>query len=151
MDSGERVQSSFPSRAQRTGSTPKHQRNCPLAAALWATVYIFENSQRLHTVTRAHFGEVGRVTSKLVASQKGAGNQSQHLLGRSPVSNREFWRELEEDFSAIHLSTGGLVGPRRAGRKAQAAHLYVHSCVHTDYFRTTAAQSPRMPMKAEGR
>lgn len=102
-------------------------------------------------MTRAHFGEVGRVTSKPVASQKGAGNQSQHLLGCSPVSNREFWRELEEDFSAIHLSIGGLVGPAEQGGRIKQHNLYVHSCVHTDYFKTTAAQSPRMLMKAVGR
>ena len=141
MDSGERVQSSFPPRARRTGSTPKHQRICPLAAALWATVYIFENSQRLHTVTRAHFGEVGRVISKPVASQKGAGNQSQHLLGCSRVSNREFWRELEEDCSAIHLSIGGLVGPRRAGRKDQAAQFVCSLlCAHRLFQNNSSAK-----------
>lgn len=137
MDSGERVQSSLPHRA-----TPEHQRNCPLAASLWATVYIFEDPQRLRRVTRAHFEEAGRATSEPVPSQKGAGNQSQHLLGCSPVSNREFWRELKEDFSAIHLSTGGPVGPCRAGMKDQAAQfVFSLLCAHRLFQNNSSAKT----------
>lgn len=140
------MQSSLPPRARRTGSTPEHQRHCPLAASLWATVYIFEDPQRLRTVTRAHCGEAGRATSEPVASQKGAGKQSQHLLGCSPVSNREFWRELKEDFSATHLSTGGPVGPCRAGRKDQAAQLAVSLlCAHRLFQNNSSAKPSDAP------
>lgn len=121
----------FPPRARRTGSTPRTK-----GSALWLPpsgppITYWKILRGFIPVTRAHFGEVGRVTSEPVASQKGAGNQSQHLLNNSPVSNREFWREFEEDFSASHLSIGGPVGPSRQGGRGPSSTICMFTLVCT--------------------
>lgn len=140
MDSGERVQSSLPPRARRTGPTPEHQRNRPLDASLWATVSIFENPRRLRTVT------------EVTLERPGGPHLSRGLTERcwQPVSaptrlltclQQGILERVKGRFFCQPPLHRGPVGPCRAGMKDQAAQfVFSLLCAHRLFQNNSSAK-----------
>lgn len=117
-------------RARRTGSTPSTKGSALAARPLGHRLHIGKFSEASYS-DQEHFGEVGRVTSEPVWPHRKVLTVSAPAGLLTCLQQGNFWREFEEDFSASHLSIGGPVGPRRAGRKGPSSTICMFTLVCT--------------------